>query len=83
MSIKYKHAIDPGGGGGGTPPKLGYGAQHKLKIWSLRDLTTSEKGALKDLKRVFGKFEIGGLKIYKSRYRRKSLSVGIKLKDLV
>ena len=30
-------------GGGGTPPKLGYNAQHKLKIWTLRDLKTSEK----------------------------------------
>ena len=40
----------------------GYNAQHKLKIWTLRDLKTSEKGGLKDLKRVFGKFEIGGLK---------------------
>ena len=46
----------PGGGGGGTPPKLGYNAQHKLKIWTLRDLKTSEKGGLKDLKRVFDKF---------------------------
>ena len=45
-----------GGGGGGTPPKLGYNAQHKLKIWTLRDLKTSEKGGLKDLKRVFDKF---------------------------
>ena len=44
------------GGGGGTPPKLGYNAQHKLKIWTLRDLKTSEKGGLKDLKRVFDKF---------------------------
>ena len=44
------------GGGGGTPPKLGYNAQHKLKIWTLRDLQTSEKGGLKDLKRVFDKF---------------------------
>ena len=43
-------------GGGGTPPKLGYNAQHKLKIWTLRDLKTSEKGGLKDLKRVFDKF---------------------------
>ena len=33
-----------GPGGGGTPPKLGYNAQHKLKIWTLRDLKTSEKG---------------------------------------
>ena len=41
-------------GGGGTPPKLGYNA--------LRDLKTSEKCGLKDLKRVFGKFEIGGIK---------------------
>ena len=41
------------GGGGGTPPKLGYNAQHKLKIWTLK---TSEKGGLKDLKRVFDKF---------------------------
>ena len=48
--------------GVGIPPKLGYGAQHKLKIWTLKHLTTSEKGGLKDLKRVFGKFEIGGLK---------------------
>ena len=44
------------GGGGGIPPKLGYNAQHKLKIWTLRDLKTSEKGGLKDLKRVFDKF---------------------------
>ena len=51
----------PGGGGGGTRPKLGYNARHKLKIWTLRDLKTSEKGGLKDLKRVFGKFEIGSL----------------------
>ena len=48
--------------GGGTRPKLGYNAWHKLKIWTLRDIRTSEKGGLKDLKRVFGKFEIGGLK---------------------
>ena len=41
--------FSPGGGGGGiTPPKLGYNAQHKLKIWTLRDLKTSEKGGLKD-----------------------------------
>ena len=33
-----------GGGGGGTRPKLGYNDRHKLKIWTLRDLTTSEKG---------------------------------------
>ena len=48
--------------GGGTRPKLGYNARHKLKIWTLRDLKTSAKGGLKDLKRVFGKFEIGCLK---------------------
>ena len=47
--------------GGGTRPKLGYNDRHKLKIWTLRDPKTSEKGGLKDLKRVFGKFEIGGL----------------------
>ena len=41
------------GGGGGTPPKLGYNAQRNLKIWTLRDLKTFEKGGLKDLKRVF------------------------------
>ena len=45
-----------GGGGGGTPPKLGYNAQHKLKIWTLRDLKTSEKGGLKETKGVFDKF---------------------------
>ena len=50
------HRRPGGGGGGGTPPKLGYNAQHKLKIWTLRDLKTSEKGGLKDLKRVFDKF---------------------------
>ena len=50
--------------GGDTRPKLGYNARHKFNIWTLRDITTSEKGCLKDLhvKRVFGKFEIGGLK---------------------
>ena len=47
---------------GGTRPKLGYNAQHKLKIWTLRGLKTSEKAGLKDPKCVFGKFEIGGLK---------------------
>ena len=52
----------PGGGGGGTQPKLGYNDQHKLKIWTLRGLQTSEKGGIKYLKRVFGKFEIRGLK---------------------
>ena len=65
LLYKIKHGlvgITPGGGGGGTPPKLGYNAQHKLKIWILRDLKTSEKGGLKDLKRVFDKFQIGGLK---------------------
>ena len=41
---------------------LVYNDQPKLKIWTLRDLKTSEKGGLKDLKRVFGKFEIRGLK---------------------
>ena len=51
-----------GVGGGGTPPTLGYNDQHKLKIWTLRGLKTSEIGGLKDLKRVFGKFEIRGLK---------------------
>ena len=29
---------------------------YKLKIWTLRDLKTSEKGGLRDLKRVFDKF---------------------------
>ena len=48
-------------GEGGTRPKLGYNARHKLKIWTLRNLKTFEKVGLKDLKRVFGKFEIGGL----------------------
>ena len=48
--------------GVGTRPKLSYNARHKLKIWTLRDLKTSEKRGLRDLKRVFGKFEIGGLK---------------------
>ena len=53
----FKMGLSEGGqGGGGTPPKLGYNAQHKLKIWTLRDLKTSEKGGLKDLKRVFDKF---------------------------
>ena len=33
-----------------------YNAQHMLKIWTLRDLKTFEKGGLKDLKRVFDKF---------------------------
>ena len=47
---------------GDTLQKLGNNDQHMLKIWTLRDLKTSEKGGLKDLKRVFGKFEIGGLK---------------------
>ena len=61
--------ISPWGGGGGTRPKLGYNARHKLKIWTLRDLKTSEKGGLKYLKHVFGKFEVGGLKdLIKSRY---------------
>ena len=55
--LSCKTAADPPrGGGGGTPPKLGYNAQHKLKIWTLRDLKTSEKWGLKDLKRIFDKF---------------------------
>ena len=44
---------------GGTPPKMGYNDQHKLKIRTLRDLKTSEKGGLKDLKRVFGNLKLG------------------------
>ena len=51
----------PGGGGGVFHPNWGT-VFSTLNIWTLRDLTTSEKGGLKDLKRVFGKFEIGGLK---------------------
>ena len=58
----YVHPGGPGGGGGGYSTKLGYGAQHKLKIWTQMDLTASEKWGLKDLKRIFGKFLIGGLK---------------------
>ena len=40
MQIERKCVI----GSGGTPSKLGYNDQHKLKIWTLRDLKTSEKG---------------------------------------
>ena len=71
----------PGGGGGVTPSKLGYGAQHMLNIWTLRDLTTSEKGGLKNLKRVFGKqiWNWGSKRAIKLRYRRKLLSVDLKL----
>ena len=58
LSPKIKGQI-PGRGGGVLHPNWGmYGAQHKHNIWTLWDLTTSET----DLKRVFGKFEIGGLK---------------------
>ena len=41
--------IHTGGGGRGG---LGYNDQHKLKIWTLRDLKYSEKGGIKDLNRV-------------------------------
>ena len=43
---------------------------------------TSEKGGLKDLKRVFGKFEIGGLKDLNRVIRGKLSSVGLKLLNI-
>ena len=44
------------GGGGGYSTQTGIQCSAQLKIWTLRDLKISEKGGLKDLKRVFDKF---------------------------